>query len=192
MTRKPIKTKIEDIVDYWSRHMDECGLSVDWSEAHSHCWRCGYDEKLERCHIIPHALGGQDAPDNLVLLCKRCHAENPNVADKEVMWDWIRACGVPFYETFWWLHGLKEYKFIYRKSLAEELNTVGIELEKFKKEFNKTLDKTTKQASRHFAQNYLNSTTMAGLVRMTLKRLAKEKGVVLPKQTPQPWWMSDI
>ena len=46
---------------------------------------------------------------------------NPNVADPEVMWDWLRAYGVPFYDTFWWVNGIEEYKKIYGRSYAEEL-----------------------------------------------------------------------
>ena len=68
------------------RHEEECGLSVDWAEAHERCWQCGCKRGLQRCHIVPHALGGEDAPSNLVLLCGRCHLDNPNVADTEVMW----------------------------------------------------------------------------------------------------------
>ena len=99
--RTSIKTTISQAVDYWSKRIDECGLSVDWSEAYTHCWRCGCEKNLERCHIIPDSLGGEDAPHNIVLLCKRCHVDGPNVTDPEIMWDWIRAYGVPLYETFW-------------------------------------------------------------------------------------------
>lgn len=98
--RKPIKTTKKEIVDYWASKQEEVGLSVDWSEAHERCWRCGYKKPLERCHIIPDSLGGKDEPENLVLLCKRCHIEAPNVEDKNFMWDWIRAYGTPFYDTF--------------------------------------------------------------------------------------------
>ena len=59
------------------------------------------EKNLQRCHIIPNSLGGKDEASNLVLLCKRCHADGPNVEDPEIMWDWIRAYGVPFYDTFW-------------------------------------------------------------------------------------------
>ncbi len=38
---RTIKTTIAEAVDYWSRHQSECGLSVDWAEAHERCWRCG-------------------------------------------------------------------------------------------------------------------------------------------------------
>lgn len=137
--RKPIKTKKREIKEYWEKHETECGLSVDWEEAESRCWRCGCEYKsLERCHIIPHALGGKDEPENLVLLCKRCHADGPNVTDPEVMWEWIRSYGVPFYDTFWLNMGLKEYRFIYKRSFGEEiafiLKTAGISGEEEKTE----------------------------------------------------------
>lgn len=97
---RTIKTTIAEAVDYWSRHQSECGLSVDWAEAHERCWRCGCERDIERCHIVPDALGGPDAPENIVLLCKRCHAEWPNVKDPEIMWDWLKAYAVPFMIRF--------------------------------------------------------------------------------------------
>ena len=63
---RTIKTTIAEAVDYWSRHQSECGLSVDWAEAHERCWRCGCERDIERCHIVPDALGGPDAPENIV------------------------------------------------------------------------------------------------------------------------------
>ena len=64
------------------------------------CWACGYyattdadldnpmhpspytcwnDPKwLQKCHIVPHSIGGQEDASNLVLLCKRCHKEAPD------------------------------------------------------------------------------------------------------------------
>lgn len=107
--RESIKTNINEIVDYWKRHKEECGLSVDWAEAKYMCWRCGCKKDLQRCHIIPYSMGGEDKPSNLVLLCKRCHADGPNVDDPEIMWDWIMAYGVPFYNTLWGILGRKEY-----------------------------------------------------------------------------------
>ncbi len=41
MKREKIKTSKNEIVDYWFSIVDECGLSVDASEAHERCWRCG-------------------------------------------------------------------------------------------------------------------------------------------------------
>ncbi|MEK2144959.1 HNH endonuclease [Vibrio parahaemolyticus] len=78
-------TSIKDIVEYWELHQDESGLSVDWAEAETLCWRCAHKRKLQRCHIIPRALGGSEQPSNLVLLCGQCHSEAPNVNDPEFM-----------------------------------------------------------------------------------------------------------
>ena len=44
--RTAIKTTIPEIVDYWFSRVYEGDLSVDASEAHERCWRCGYQTKL--------------------------------------------------------------------------------------------------------------------------------------------------
>ena len=69
--RSKIQTSIQSAVEYWSRRIDEDEISTDWREADTHCWRCGCQRNLERCHIVPHTLGGTDEPSNIVLLCKR-------------------------------------------------------------------------------------------------------------------------
>lgn len=125
MAGEQIRTTIPEIVDYWAKHTGECGLSVDFAEAHERCWRCGCQRSLERCHIVPASLGGEDTPSNFVILCKRCHLDNPNVADPEVMWDWLRAYGVPFYDTFWWVNGIEEYKKDIREILCRGTPDAG-------------------------------------------------------------------
>lgn len=114
---------------YWARHTDESGLSVDFAEAHERCWRCGCRRRLERCHIVPDSLGGEDIPANFVILCKRCHLDNPNVADPEIMWDWLRAYSVPLYDTFWDIQGMEEYKKIYGVSVMEEFSSRDLRLD---------------------------------------------------------------
>lgn len=167
--REKIKTTIGEIVDYWMRHEEECGLSVDWAEAHERCWRCGCKRGLQRCHIVPHALGGEDAPSNLVLLCGRCHLDNPNVADTEVMWDWIRAYGVSFYDTFWNIHGMIEYEKIYGISVQEELEKRKLATEKGMLEFKEVLSAMFGRASWHFGDPHFNVATIAGVYRMAFK-----------------------
>ncbi|PAD92949.1 HNH endonuclease [Shouchella clausii] len=166
-----IRTTKEQIADYWFKIVDECGLSVDASEATERCWRCGYKARLERCHIVPESLGGGDSPDNLVLLCKRCHIENPNVNDPEIMWDWIRAYGTPFYDTFWSIEGFKEYKFIYGKSFYEEVKERNI---KNVEEIERIINEEFKKASFHFGHLYFNRATLAGVIRMVLKKYDKD------------------
>ena len=199
--REHIKTPLSEIIAYWEQHVDECGLSVDWAEAGSHCWRCGYEKNLERCHIIPDSLGGKDEPSNLVLLCKRCHAEGPNVADPEIMWDWIRAYGVPLYGTFWIIRGMKEYQFIYHKTIRQELTDVlmcaGVppDSEEAINVARAYTQEMCRQASVHFAQPYFNTATLAGIFRMLLKAFAQKYGVAFPipsqnqSAPPIPWWV---
>lgn len=167
MKRKNIKTSIKEIIEYWFSRVDECELSVDASEAHERCWRCGCEKSLERCHIIPDSLGGEDKPSNLVLLCHRCHLENPNVMEPEIMWDWLRAYKTLFYDTFWVIQGMKEYEFIYGKSLREEIESRNIkDIDSFKEMFEKEIENTTF----HYGHPYLNSATLAGVLRSTLKK----------------------
>ncbi|MCD2348254.1 HNH endonuclease [Clostridium guangxiense] len=163
-----MNTTKEQIVKYWFKvaGIEERGLSVDAAESYERCWRCGCRAELERCHIIPQFLGGKNYPDNLVLLCHRCHIENPNVKDSEIMWDWIRAYGTPFYDRFWILQAMKEYEFIYNKSFEEELKKRKItDIKSFAGAFKNKF----KETSYHFGEPYCNKATIAGMIRMILK-----------------------
>ena len=174
-------------MSYWFSRVDESGLSADASEAHERCWRCGYKHRLERCHIIPHSLGGRDEPANLVLLCKRCHAEGPNVADPEIMWDWIKASGTQLYDTFWNIEGMREYELIYGKSAESELQDLGIYGDQgllSREELNILSEKYARplmeKISTHYGQPYLNRATVAGICRMVIKEIAREHGKSFP------------
>lgn len=164
--RNNIKTTPKEIVDYWAGIQDECGLSVDWAEGEEICWRCGCKKKLQRCHIIPDSLGGKDEPANLVLLCERCHIDAPNVESKTFMWDWIRANGTSFYNTFWDIRAQKEYEFIYNKSYIQELKERDIltprDLEIF---YSLPIGRSVN----HFAHPWKNDSTNAGLLRMRIE-----------------------
>ena len=87
----------------------------DWGEPE--CWACGrsvkdvyeyksYDsilktdlkeiwnmakvrEKLNKCHIVPHAYGGKDEPQNLFLLCEACHCESPDTINPKNFLKWV-------------------------------------------------------------------------------------------------------
>ena len=199
MQEKNITTSIKEIVKYWTNRIDESDLSVDWLEAESRCWRCGCERNLQRCHIIPDSLGGKDHPSNLVLLCKRCHEDGPNVKDPEIMWDWIKAYEVPFYDTFWNCMGLKEYKFIYGKTVSSELNSIkeivpDINVDTIIKE---AMEKLKDKASVHFGQPYFNNATMAGLYRLMIKEIAETCNIPFPIPKDEvdinqkPWWYEE-
>lgn len=198
--RSSIHTTIEQAIEYWEPKVDECELSVDWAEADRRCWRCGCERNLQRCHIVPDSLGGEDAPHNIVLLCKRCHADGPNVKDPEVMWEWIKAYKVPFYDTFWWTLGAKEYKFIYKENFFEQMARIfakaGVKFdESAKAETNSMIAEIMKDAGYHFGQPYFNTATIAGIYRMMLKKLAEKYNVPFAEiadgndRVEQPWWL---
>lgn len=169
--RKPIKTKISEIIDYWIRFEDECDLNFDWSEANTICWRCGCERKLERCHIIPYSLGGKDEPSNFVLLCSECHQEAPNVESKTFMWDWIKSYHCPFYNTFWQKRAIEEYERIYHKDFYDELFERDIITDHAIFEF---WNLKTGKTSYHFGHPYGNVSTIAGNYKLHLDAFDKK------------------
>ena len=79
-----IATKRIEINNYW------LGRFGRLEEDYPTCFVCGTDKKLERCHLIPRALGGSDDIDNLVLLCQVHHKQAPNLSiSKDIMLKWI-------------------------------------------------------------------------------------------------------
>jgi hypothetical protein len=172
MTKRPaIKTSHEEIILYWSSRNDQDELAINFSDASERCWRCGYISKLEKCHIVPHSLGGPDLPSNYVLLCHMCHLEGPNVSDPEFFWDWLKAHRAIFNDTYWTTRGIKEYEFIYKRTLHSELEELGIPEDRIPELMLLESEKVTW----HFGQSRWNPATLAGLFRQIIKRLQSEK-----------------
>lgn len=66
-----------------------CGWMAVDADATPVLWDVWEEAMLQRCHLVPHALGGPDSPANLVLLCGRCHGDAPDVGDADYMLRWI-------------------------------------------------------------------------------------------------------
>lgn len=45
--------------------------------------------KLNRCHIVPKALGGDGSAENLFLMCECCHNESPDTTNREAFFRWV-------------------------------------------------------------------------------------------------------
>ena len=169
INRTAIRTSAADIIKYWSRHESECGLSVDWAEAHQRCWRCARKSRLQKCHIVPHSLGGKDSPENLVLLCARCHREAPNVSDPTFIWVWLRRYAVPLYDTDWIIRGYNEFEKIFGRrpfgDLSEDVpqTTILAALKKYRE-----------QAIIHFGEGRPNPSTVAWLFSQIEQELASQ------------------
>ena len=164
--RKAIKSTINEIMDYWSHCEDECGLSVDWAEAHKRCWRCSRKAPLEKCHIVPHSLGGTDLPKNLVLLCSRCHREAPNVSDPAFIWVWLRRYAVSLYDTDWIIRGFEEFERIFKRKPFVGVNEDIPEAKIFE-----ALKKYRQRAIIHYGEGRPNPSTMAWLFSQIEKEL---------------------
>ncbi len=48
-------------------------------------------EKLDHCHIVAQSLGGTDEPENIFLMCKRCHDKAPDTTSKEMFLRWVSS-----------------------------------------------------------------------------------------------------
>jgi hypothetical protein len=159
----------QEIVDYWVAREDECGLGVDWSEAHERCWRCGYKSRLQRCHIVPKSLGGPNHPSNLVLLCGRCHREAPNVADPRFMWIWMRTTCVPFYDLYWTTRGVHEFKRMFGR---KPFTSTDFDFDAVTKEKGlQLLRKEMRKATIHFGEGRMNPSTIASIFALIEERL---------------------
>lgn len=114
--REAIRTKKSEIVKYWyEKQQREVGDNrkiyiTDIGEptcmACDKRWGTKYDNqdenatneecyklwdkvgRLQRCHIIPMALGGNDEPENYWLMCKQCHVLAPDTVSKKVFFLW--------------------------------------------------------------------------------------------------------
>ena len=169
--RKSIKTTKEKIISYWSKKVDESELSIDFTEASERCWRCGYKSVLHRCHIIPDSLGGKDNPSNLVLLCRRCHIEAPNINDKDFFWDWLKAQKVSLYNTYWTIRGVKEYEEVYKENPIQTMRRLNVKTDAFDKFLKQQMNFVTI----HFGEGRLNPSTIAGIFRSFIKQKEKNR-----------------
>lgn len=74
------------IFEYWLER-NEFDL---WGYENPVCFICGTEHSLERCHLIPNALGGSDDCSNIVLLCGKHHRNAPNIGIPDIMINYIK------------------------------------------------------------------------------------------------------
>lgn len=74
----PAISKLEENND----SINENDLPLIWNDRN-------VTHKLQRCHIKPRSLGGEDTPDNLFLLCAKCHEESPDTTNSRTFFRWV-------------------------------------------------------------------------------------------------------
>ncbi len=166
------------IVAYWVEH--EVEMAVDWSTAHERCWRCGYRTRLEKCHIVPVSLGGNDDAENLVLLCARCRREAPSHQDPQYMWRWLRATGVSSPDTYWTMRGWEEFEVIFGRKPLEIFREAGVDHHSLKAECRALAADEFAKTVVHFGEGRLNPSTIACVIAEIEKKLADRHGITLP------------
>ena len=98
---------------------------------------------------------------------------------------WLMVCKMPLLGMFRSDQGLREYEFIYKKTVEQELrdifNRMGSEVdETVLEDLRRNAEAAFAKTSTHFGQPYGNAATTAGTYRMTLKALAREYGIDFP------------
>lgn len=85
------------------------------------CYACGkFDRHLMRCHMTPKALGGSNENSNLFLMCRDCHAENPDTVYLDLFHKYIKNRRVHSTKLFQDIqHNLK---YIMEDATQEEIN----------------------------------------------------------------------
>ena len=174
---KAVSEKRAEIVCYWFSRVYEGDMAVDENEAHELCWRCAEKRSLEMAHIIPKSLGGVYRPENLVLLCKRCHKENPNTSDRTAMWQWLKAAKRIPRGLFWRRRAEEEHErmygrkpliytgddFPYYKVSAEFGKVTKTKIRSYFANLKKALNQ--ENAIAHFGEGRINTATMAALLK---------------------------
>lgn len=71
-------------------------MARDSIDGHPCCIYCGSPKFLELAHYVPRSRGGMGVPENLAVLCTKCHRELDNGSNitlsrdiKEVFRDWL-------------------------------------------------------------------------------------------------------
>lgn len=89
------------------------------------CYACGRETgKLQRCHIIPHALGGSSEPDNIFLLCPKCHQDNPDTVFTDLFFDYVKNT------NFWMDEAIIQISIVFDKLMKSDEDSAKKIIEK--------------------------------------------------------------
>lgn len=181
-----IKTSAKEIVEYWQKQDTFVAMIDEVEEATDYCWRCFKKAVTKHCFIVDPAMGGKDEPSNFMLLCEECCAEAPDVSDPAIIWDWLAAYQEFFDDNTFMAAGSREYGFIYGHSFQNEVNELfaqAMENKMSRREFDigfqKCMQQIVSREIAHWESTESNAATVAGILRMTLKKYAAENGLEL-------------
>lgn len=187
MKKRPsIKTTANQVYDYWKMKCleeTETVLYVLFDDTRFEniiegnkrtCFCCGKEGSVQIAHIIPHALGGTDLPDNLLLLCSACHAKSPDVTDKKYMFIWLNQ--QPYYTENMYLDLIRQLTYFDNSELLSRLVVLmissGIDSELVMIDWGKEYRKNLEQANTHGFD--FSESTKAVVINQTLLNLVHQ------------------
>jgi len=147
----------KSITNFWKTKVNEEDIGTYWLQAETHCWRCGNESPLEKCHIVPNSRGGAEEDSNLILLCKKCHRDAPNHTNAEYMWLWIKTSSNKL-DDFWLIKAKEEYRNMFGEELWSGIDTskkANIEL------IAKLVTDEVRETTHHLGEGLLNPSTEA-------------------------------
>jgi hypothetical protein len=100
-----MKTTRWEIAKHWSENWTNETAKFVTDLGEPSCFACGYydvkwdnprvgaekrwnNSGLERAHIVADKIGGADSPENMLLLCTRCHRQAPMTNDPRIIITW--------------------------------------------------------------------------------------------------------
>lgn len=89
-TKANVDNSIPVIEDWGEPCCFACGCSTGIYVQDDDLKKCWNSVKhLQRCHIVPDALGGSVQPENLFLLCRDCHRDSPDTIYKKEFFKFV-------------------------------------------------------------------------------------------------------
>lgn len=160
----------QEIANYWFNNVDEQRLSVDYSEATTNCWKCGYQRRLLPCQISKDC-NLIKAPNNYILLCKKCSSDYPQTTDIELIWDWLKLDNTSLYETSWILKGIEEFERMYKISIINEIERLISNESMLKKDIANIVREESNKIYSNCNPEKINTATIVGILKNIHKRL---------------------
>lgn len=83
--KRPSKSKIVAAQRSWL-----AAKFREWSAVlEETCWACSKLAATVKAHVVARSAGGGGSPHNFLLLCERCHGEQPDTASREAQIAWV-------------------------------------------------------------------------------------------------------
>ena len=118
--RSKMPSKLE-IAKHWGFPTDDL----------TYCWGCGFPGgRIERAHLIAKSSGGDNNPDNFILLCNFCHTHIQEMHAQKPASESIRRLfkntHLPFFKIVYNFHAMKINAGLYPNHIYK--NTKGFKM----------------------------------------------------------------